>query len=70
MWHLDAISVVDGSTFNWCEQNVLRDSLSKNLLFAKIAEPKTTVLIFKNHFRDRIAEVHRGHLKCYQSSGF
>ena len=34
--HLNLISVVDESTLNWCEQNLLHESISGDLLFAKI----------------------------------
>ena len=42
---------------------MLRESMSEDLLFAKIAEPDTTAVNFKNHFRDRMGEVDRGHLE-------
>ena len=37
--HLNLISAVDGSVLNWCEQHVLRELMSGDLLFGKIAEP-------------------------------
>ena len=56
--HLNLISVVDGS-----EQNVLREPMSNNLLFAKIAEPYMTAV--DQHFRDRLGKVDRGHPKMF-----
>ena len=71
MLHLNLISVVDGSTLNWCEQKIA-ESLSEELLFAKKAEPDMTAVIFINHFRDCLGERVRveGISKCSQSSGF
>ena len=37
--HLNLISAIDGSVLNWCEQHVLREIMSEDLFFGKIAEP-------------------------------
>ena len=42
--HLNLISAVDGSILNWFEQNVLRELMSEDLLFAKLAEPDMTAV--------------------------
>ena len=63
--HLNLISAVDGSALNWCEQHVLRELMSEDLLFAKISEPETTVINFDDHFRDRMGEVKRGHIEVF-----
>ena len=63
--HLNLISAVDGSALNWCEQHVLRELMSEDLLFAKIAEPEMTVINFDDHFRDRMGEVGRGHVEVF-----
>ena len=63
--HLNLISAVDGSALNWCEQHVLRELLSEDLLFAKISEPEMTVVNFDDHFRDRMGEVDRGHIEVF-----
>ena len=65
--HLNLISAVDGGILNWCEQNVLRELMSEDLLFAKIAEPDMTALNFNDHFRDRMGEVDRGQIFCQAS---
>ena len=49
--HLNLISAVDGSALNWCEQHVLRELMSEDLLFAKISEPEMTVIKFDDHFQ-------------------
>ena len=63
--HLNLISAVDGSALNWCEQHVLRELMSEDLLFAKIAEPEMTVINFDDHFRDRMGEVERWHVEVF-----
>ena len=67
--HLNLISAVDGSALNWCEQHVLRELMSEDLLFAKISEPEMTVVNFDDHFRDRMGEVNKGHIEVYLNSG-
>ena len=52
---------MDGSTINWCKQNALREALSEDLLFAKIAEPD--MVNFNNHFRNRKGKLGNGHLE-------
>ena len=63
--HLNLISAVDGSALNCCEQHVLRELKSKDLLFAKISEPEMTVVNFDNHFRNCMGEVNRGHVEAF-----
>ena len=63
--HLNLISAVDGSALNWCEQHVLRELMSEDLLFAKISEPEMTVINFDDDFRDRMGEVERGHIEVF-----
>ena len=53
MLHLNLVSAVDGSALNWCEQHVLRELMSEDLLFGKISEPEMTVVNFDDHFRAR-----------------
>ena len=47
------------------EQNVLRELMSEDFLFAKIAEPEMTAIKFDDHFRDRMVEVERGHIDVF-----
>ena len=61
--HLNLISALDGSVLNWCEQHVLREHMSEDLLFGKVSEPEMTVVNFDYHFRDRMREVERGHIE-------
>ena len=66
--HRNPISAVDGSALNWCEQHVLRELMSEDLLFAKITEPEMTVVNFDDHFLDQMGEVDRGHIENYSQS--
>ena len=63
--HLNLISAVDGSEFNWCEQNVLRELRSEDLLFVKISEPEMTAVNFDDHFCDRMGEVERSYIEVF-----
>ena len=63
--HLNLISAVDESILNWCKQNVLRELMSEDLLFAKIAEPDMTAVNIYDHFRDRMGEVDRTHIEVF-----
>ena len=63
--HLNLISAVDGSALKWCEQHVLRELKSEDLLFAKISEREMTVVNFDDHFRDCMGEVDRGHIEVF-----
>ena len=63
--HLNLITAVDGSALSWCEQHVMRELMSEDLLFARISEPEMTVVNFDDHFRDRMGEVDRGHIEVF-----
>ena len=63
--HLNLISAVDGSALNWCEQHVLRELMSEDLLFAKISEPEMTFINFDDDFRDCMGEVEREHIEVF-----
>ena len=63
--HLNLISAVNGSALNRCEQRVLRELMSKDLLFAKISEPDMTVINFDDRFHHRMGEVDRGHIEVF-----
>ena len=63
--HFNLISAADGNALNWCEQYVLRELMSEDLLFAKISEPEMTVVNFDDHFRDCMGEVERGHIEVF-----
>ena len=39
--------------------------MSEDLLFGKIEEPEITVVMFDDHFRDRMREVERGRIEVF-----
>ena len=63
--HLNLMSAVDGSALNWCEQHVLLELMSEDLLFAKTSEPEMTVVNFDDHFRYCMGEVDRGYIEVF-----
>ena len=72
--HLNLISTVDGSAFNWYAQNVLPELMSEDLLFAKISEQERKLSIgsainFDDPFRDRMGEVDRRHIEVFLNFG-
>ena len=67
--HLNLIPVWDVSTLNWCEQNVLREAMSEDQLFGKIAEHDMTAVNFSIRFSNWMGEVDRGHHRKYRNSG-
>ena len=46
-------------------QHVLRELMSEDLLFGKIAEPEIMVVMFDDHFRDRMREVERWRIEVF-----
>ena len=56
---------MDGSALIWCEQDVLRELMSEDLLFARVSKPEMRVVNFDDHFRDRMGEVDRGQIEVF-----
>ena len=48
-----------------CKQNVKRQALGEDLLFAKMAEPDKTAVTFKNPCRNLMGKIDRGHLVIF-----
>ena len=44
---------------------MLREAMSKELLFVKIAETDVTAVDFNSHFHDRVGELDRGHYEVF-----
>ena len=44
---------------------MLRELMSEDLLFAKIAEPEMTPISFNHQFRDRMGKVDREHIDLF-----
>ena len=41
--HLSLISILDGTTLNWCRQEVLRAQMSNTVLFGKVKDQELMV---------------------------
>ena len=63
--HLNLVSVVDGITLIWCGQKVLREAMTEDSLFAKVAEPNMTAVSLNNKFRDRMSKEDGGHHEVF-----
>ena len=46
--HLNLISILDGTTLNWCHQEVLRAQMSNTVLFGKVKDPELMVYSFRS----------------------
>ena len=68
--HLKLNSAVEGSVLNWCEQNMVRELMSEDLICAKIAEPDMTAVNFNDHSVTEWAKWIEGISKGSQNSGF
>ena len=45
--HLSLISILDGTTLNWCQQEVLSAQMSNTVLFGKVKDPELMVYSFR-----------------------
>ena len=49
--HLSLISVLDGTTLNWCQQEVLRAQMSNTILFGKVKDRELMVYNFRGQLQ-------------------
>ena len=49
-----AISVLDGTALNWCQQEVLRARMSNTVLFGKVKDPELVVFNFRGQLQCRM----------------
>ena len=47
--HVSLISILDGTTLNWCQQEVLRAQMSNTVLFGKVKDPELVVYSFRGN---------------------
>ena len=52
--HVSLISVLDGTTLNWCQQEVLRAQMSNTVLFGKVKDPELVVYSFRGQLQCRM----------------
>ena len=63
--HLSLISVLDGTTLNWCQQEVLRAQMSNTILFGKLKDPELIVYNFRGQLQCRMGGKREGPIETY-----
>ena len=61
--HLSLISILDGTTLNWCQQEVLRAQMSNTVLFGKVKDPDLMVYSFRGQLQCRMGGKREGHIE-------
>ena len=51
--HLSLISILDGTTLNWCQQEELRAQMSNTVLFGKVKDPELVTYSFRGQLQCR-----------------
>ena len=63
--HMSLISILDGTTLNWCQQEVLRAQMSNTVLFGKVEDPKLVVYSFRGQLQCRMGGKREGPIETY-----
>ena len=63
--HMSLISVLDGTTLNWCQQEVLRTQMSNTVLFGKVKDPELVVYSFRGQLQCRMGGKREGPIETY-----
>ena len=63
--HLSLISILDGTTLNWCQQEVLRAQMSNTVLFGKVKDPELMVYSFRRQLQCRMGGKQGGPIETY-----
>ena len=63
--HVSLISVLDGTTINWCQQEVLRAQMSNTVLFGKVKDPELIVYSFRGQLQCRMGGKREGPIETY-----
>ena len=64
--HLSLISVLDGTTLNWCQQEVLRAQMSNTVLFGKVKDQELMVYNFRGQLQCRMGGKREGPIETYR----
>ena len=67
--HLSLISILDGTTLNWCQEEVLRAQMSNTVLFGKVKDQELMVYNFRGQLQCRMGGKREGPSKLIPSSG-
>ena len=63
--HLSLISILDGTTLNWCQQEVLRAQMSNTVLFGKVNDPELVTYSFRGQLQCRMGGKPEGPIETY-----
>ena len=63
--HLSLISILDGTTLNWCQQEVLSAKMSNTVLFGKVKDPELMVYSFRGQLQCRMGGKREGPIETY-----
>ena len=63
--HLSLISVLDGTTLNWCLQEVLKAQMSNTVLFGKVKNQELMVYNFRGQLHCRMGGKREGPIETY-----
>ena len=63
--HLSLISILNGTTLNWCQQEVLRAQMSNTVLFGKVKDPELVIYSFRGQLQCRMGGKREGPIETY-----
>ena len=63
--HVSLISILDGTTLNWCQQEVLRAQMSNTALFGKVKDPELVIYSFRGQLQCRMGGKREGPIETY-----
>ena len=63
--HLSLISILDGTTLHWCQQEVLMAQMSNTVLFGKVKDPELMIYSFRGRLQCRMGGKREGPLETY-----
>ena len=63
--HLSLISILDGTTLNWCQQEVLRAQMGNTVLFGKVKDQELIVYNFRGKLQCRMGGKRKGPIETY-----
>ena len=63
--HVSLISILDGTTLSWCQQEVLRAQMSNTVLFGKVKDPELVVYSFRGQLQCRMGGKRKGPIETY-----
>ena len=62
---MSLISVLNGTSLNWCRQEELRARMSDTVLFGKVKDPELMVFNFREQLQCRLGGKREGPIQAY-----